>query len=257
MLIIRCKLIADRRLELHKSLELGRSDKCRSWYIAACIVGGERHDRPVSPPARIVGGEHCSTLASPLAGSSGEELAGTPGSALADSRNEALADIVAVLVDGDPFGKLGEPRGCTTGEALGGNLASRLVGTLAAALACIPPRAPVGTPGGKPGCRLGGAHHSSSPWGSGCSFELPAVEARWCTPVGEHIGSLGEALLGEFASIAVSLLGEGLACILAGKLAVAPHGTPDAQPVWERIRTLGEPLGVAHCSIPLSPLGGE
>ena len=255
MLIIRCRLIADRRLELHKSLELGRSDKCRSWYIAACIVGGERHDRLVSPPARIVDGEHCSTLASPLAGSSDEELGCTPLSAPAHSRSEAPADIVAVPVGAAPFGKLAAPPDCRTGAALVDSLGVPPVGTLAAAPAGTPPPAPVGTPGGRRGCRLGEVHRSSSRGGSRCNFGLPAVAGRWCTPGGVRIGSLDEVLGGGFASIAVSPLDEAPACTLGGRLGGVLRGTLGVQLAWARTHMLPVELDGARIGTPLFPLG--
>ena len=74
----------DRRPELRTiHLQPRRSDKCKSWYIAACIAGGGRRDRPASPPARIAAGEPCNTLASPLVGNSDGEHFRTQAGALA------------------------------------------------------------------------------------------------------------------------------------------------------------------------------
>ena len=72
----------DRRPELRRSLGPRRSDKCKSWYIAACIAGGVHLDRLASQPARIAAGVRCSTLPAPPFGNSDEAhwctLSGVP-----------------------------------------------------------------------------------------------------------------------------------------------------------------------------------
>lgn len=168
--IIRYSLRADRRPALRSYLERPRrSDKCRSWYIAACIAGGVRRDRPVFPPARTVVGGHCNILASPRGCSSDEVLVGRPREAPAGSPTEAPGGTVAVLAGAELWNRPREPPGCKTPWGLAGILASPLGCTLGEVPVGTPLSAPVGTPGDRRGCRLGGVRRSSFRGGSGCS----------------------------------------------------------------------------------------
>ncbi len=148
----------ERRQERRIHLEPRRSDKCKSWYIAAGTAAVEPVD----------------TVASRLVRTFREAPARKLDEALACNQTWAPVGTGSSPLGVELWYTLGEPPANTAHVAPG----------------YISPQEPVGTLVGRLGCTLGEEHRSSFPLGFGCNFAPLFGLARSCTLGGEHTDSL-------------------------------------------------------------------